>query len=443
MKGGCKLNKAYIKFAASVLAVILAFTMIVATSYAWLTMSKSPAVNGINVAIAGGNSILLAPDITKTITEEDGTETIIHYPGAFEDTLVFSQHNTYDYIKNISGLSPVSSADGLYWMLPTYDENTGKINNISDFEVDGILENANVTESGSYAYLDFWVVSPGSEYELRVSTDTKTKTGSFLMELPDVVETSDGNYTLADIQGIVEASARVGFLVNTDTGNTESMLAYSESEAFEERYKSLSGVYQEKGEERDIYKQYSFTIYEPNGLKHSLSSYDNGDYVITKPLSYDHYMKTISEVDISGNLTVQGNSQWKTTNTGIQLEQILQSAIANKEGMNANTAKSELYDNHLQGQVGAYVTTGDFLTNTTNLYNGAINGIVDSEYISNNLLTAGATDDVFITKLERNTPQRIRMFIWIEGQDADCTNTSSIKASGFSLSIELSGATNE
>jgi hypothetical protein len=45
-----------------------------------------------------------------------------------------------------------------------------------------------------------------------------------------------------------------------------------------------------------------------------------------------------------------------------------------------------------------------------------------------------------ITTLKANTPQRVRMYIWLEGQDADCNNISSVNASGFSLNIELSGA---
>ena len=51
--------------------------------------------------------------------------------------------------------------------------------------------------------------------------------------------------------------------------------------------------------------------------------------------------------------------------------------------------------------------------------------------------TAGATEDVFIIELERNVPQRIRMFIWLEGQDVDCVD--SVNSSSFMLNIELAG----
>lgn len=439
------MNKAYIKFAASVLAVVIAFTMIVATSYAWLTMSKSPAVNGINVAIGGGKTILLAPDITETITADDGSEVVVHYPGSFNDTLVFSQYSTYDYLKELSGLSPVSTYDGIYWLAPTYDEDTGKLKDFSEFEIDDILEKGNVktTENGSYVYLDFWVVSPGSEYELRVSTDTKTGTGSFLIELPSVSESEESGFSLTDPEGIIEASARVGFLVNNDTGNTESMLAFTESEGYGDRYKKLLGVYQEKGEEADIFKQYKFTIYEPNGTMHPSSSFNDGDYIITKPLSYDKYMKKVTAMDISDRLTVQKSSEWKLIENGSQLEQIFQSSIAGKTDLTVGSAKKIFYSDYLQGQVGAYVNSGSFFSSTGALYNACSNDKVSADSISQNIEISGATDDVFITSLERNTPQRIRMFIWIEGQDVDCMNSSSVNPSGFSLSLELSGATNE
>ena len=51
---------------------------------------------------------------------------------------------------------------------------------------------------------------------------------------------------------------------------------------------------------------------------------------------------------------------------------------------------------------------------------------------------AGATDDVYIVKLEKNVPQRIRLFIWLEGEDVDCVNSAS--ASAFAFRIELAGS---
>lgn len=432
------MKKIYIKLAASVLSIVIALTMTVGATYAWLTLSSSPAVNGISIAIGGGNTIMLAPDIVKTVTDENGKQVLIHYPGVFRNTLNFSEYETYDYLANVAGLSPVSTADGIYWLLPVYEEETGALKDVSEFVVDKTLSNANIekAENGSYIYLDFWMVSPGSEYDIRVSTDTRNNKGSYLIELPGVEELEDGSLQLAETQGIIESIARVGFLVNTNTTSTESMNAYVESGNYNAQYKSLQGIYPEKGQETK--EEYQFTIYEPNATKHPSESIGDGAYLITKPLCFNPYGNTTMEEDISGRLMVQGANTWHSLDDGSQFEQIFQAAIANKENLTANAAADLFYNEYLQGQIAAYVKSGDFYKRTADLYDAAVDGRVPSE--SMKIQTAGATDDVMITTLSANTPQRVRMYIWLEGQDADCSNSSSVNASGFSLNIELSGA---
>lgn len=428
----------YIKLAASVLSIVVALTMTVGATYAWMTLSSSPLVNGISVAIGGGNTIMLAPDLTQIVTDENGNQVLVHYPGKFNNTLRFSDYESYDYLSGLSGLSPVSTADGLYWMLPVYEEETGMMKTVSEFHVDKLLEHANVekTENGSYIYMDFWVVSPGSEYNLRVSTDTRNHQGSYLIEIPGVEETEDGKLQLAQTQGIIESCARIGFLVNTKTTDTESMNAYINSGNYQGQYKSLQGIYPEKGQLAE--EEYQFTIYEPNATKHPLDTMEEGAYYITKPLCYNPYGNTIMEEDIRGRVMVQGANTWRSLDSGSQFEQIFQAAITNKENLTAKKAKDLFYEEYLQGQVAAYVNSGDFYKKTADLYTVAVDGVVSAETM--NLQTAGATDDVMITTLKANTPQRVRMYIWLEGQDADCNNISSVNASGFSLNIELSGA---
>ena len=53
------------------------------------------------------------------------------------------------------------------------------------------------------------------------------------------------------------------------------------------------------------------------------------------------------------------------------------------------------------------------------------------------LFNAGATENVYIVKLEQIKPQRIRMFIWLEGQDVDCID--GIDASRIAVNIEFAG----
>ena len=78
---------------------------------------------------------------------------------------------------------------------------------------------------------------------------------------------------------------------------------------------------------------------------------------------------------------------------------------------------------------------GDFFKRTSDLY--SYGDIVTPEQLDN-LDQGGATEDVYIVKLERNVPQRIRMFIWLEGQDMDCVN--GLSAAEFVLNIEFAGS---
>lgn len=434
------MKKIYIKLSASILSILIACTMIVGATYAWLTLSTSPVASAISMTIGGGKTIMLAADITETVIDAEGNQITVHYPGKFSNTLNFSKYESYDYLNELSGLSPVSTADGVYWMIPTYEEETGKINDISDFQVDKALENANVTktETGSYIYIDFWMVSPGTDYNIRVSTDTMTNTGSYLIELPGVEKSENGNLQLAKTQEIAESIARIGFLVNTDSAGLEDMDAYRSSEEYNSQYTKLLGIYAEKGQEADMKKGYQFTIYEPNGTSHPSEELREGEYIITKPLDYNPYGNTIMEADISSKLMIQNENTWRMLNSSSQFEQIFETAIVNKENLTTEEAADLFYNEYLQGQVGAYVKCGDFYKSTSNLYALAENDAVSAEALMGQ--SAGAVDDVMITKLQTNTPQRVRMYIWLEGQDIDCTNITSVTASGLSVNIELSGA---
>jgi hypothetical protein len=419
------MKKVFVRLTASAIAIIVAVVMVVSVSYAWLTISENPAVNGISVMIGGGNTILLAPDIVTV--DDNGDE--LHYPGSFSNSLVLSKYDTYNYLNEVSGLEPVSTVDGINWIIPSYDSETGELT----FSLDNSLSYANRTEKsgGNYIYMDFWIVSPGTECDIRVSTDTNTEKGSYLLELPIVTETDDG-FTLSDSEGIIESSARVGFLINSDVGDDESMLSYAQSAGYDTKYKTLLGDYS-----NSYSTSFNFTIYEPNGTIHPSGKTADGEYVITTPMSWDFITNKEYKTDVSDRLTVQKGSSWKKNGDHLSLEEFLQTAIFGKENLTEKTADALFYNAYLQGQTGEYALSGAFYKNTEKLYSDTYSE--DATLDSNN--EAGATDDVIIASLQRNVPQRVRMFIWIEGQDPDCTNTDFVAETKFSLGLELSGST--
>ena len=409
--------------------------MVVGATFAWLTLSQSPEVGGINVTIGGGRTILLAPDVTEVVETEDGEKITVHYPGEFGSTLNLLQEN---YM-----LSPVSTSDGLYWMIPSYDEETGELKEFREFQVDQTLENANVkqTNGGSYAYMDFWIVSPGSEFKIRVSTDTKKNVGSYLKELPKAEKAEDGSFVVTDTEGIIESIARVGFLVNTDDVGEAVLNAYKESENHISQYETLSGIYQEKGAKVSGEQEYQFAIYEPNATSHPLDLFEDGEYRITEPLSYDPIGKSITMKDISSQLMIQESNEWIMMGENSKLEQFFQTYVVNKNNLTAEEATSKFYTEYeyVKGQLGDFIKSGNFYKRTAAVYEKAENGVVSAENMSR-LTNQGATDDVSITTIAPNIPQRIRMYIWLEGQDADCTNAASVKETSFALNLELAGA---
>ena len=167
------------KLIAAIMALTLTVVMVVTVSYAWMTLSSTPVAEGIQITIGGGNTILIAAD--KVVMVDGET---YHYPSHFSSSLNFSKHEEYDYLKTLASLTPVSTADGLHWFFPDYydyndaevlsgDASVGQIKPIADFVMDDDMEYANVSKEnskgGNYVYLDFWVVSPASDYNLRVS----------------------------------------------------------------------------------------------------------------------------------------------------------------------------------------------------------------------------------------------------------------------------------
>lgn len=428
-------KKAYIKIACTAAALLCAMAMIVMSSYAWLTASTSPVAEGIQVAVGGGSTILLAPDRVN--------DAGVHYPGAFGATLRLDDLLDADAY---SGLTPVSTADGLNWYLPAYyteddlevqagTARAGDLKPYDQFLCDETLTYANlaagdkVAAKGSYLYVDFWVVSPGSRYELRVSTsDDASGAGSYVVDLPQVVETKNG-FAMQTPEYPASESLRVGFLVNQNAA-ADSAAAYT-ANGGDQRYTTLRGGYQRAGEQvQPAFSYNTFHIYEPNGSSHSAQG-ETG-YIATYPLGRND--TSVTGIPVGGRLSVQMASQWEENTV-----KDLFTASVQQAGDTATAAdvQARLYKN-LAGR-SDYVNKGQFIQNTGKLYENLGQDHTVLQATLEQMAKAGANESNSIVTLERNVPQRIRMFIWLEGQDADCVSGASV--SGFAMRIELAGST--
>lgn len=438
-------DKLLLKLIASGSMLVIVIVMIGVITYAWLTYSIAPEVQGIQISLAGSNTILIAPNQTEIV---DGK--IYHYPGKFSQSLYFNNYEQYDYLNTIDGLSPVSTADGLHWFIPSYyDINdkevingmavAGDIKPYDDFYLDTTLEYANLIEPdaaqhGGYVCLDFWVVSPSTDYYLRIAQGDENE-GSFVIEMLQTTNGASGGYELVETLGSVSASARVGFLVNSDTVLDDTMMYYAESENYLSAYTSLRGNYQEIGGSiPESAQNNKFVIYEPNGDLHPYGV--NGDYYETQPLAWDE--EGILLADIRDNLTVQLTNNWyEGVNSPYYIQEAFKTATLGKNYSSLAHVEFDFYQRYLQGNLSAYVDKGNFITSTTMLYDAMVNGEV-SQSVMGTIEQSGATEDITIVHLTKNIPQRIRMFIWIEGQDSDCT--SNLNNVSIALGLELAGS---
>lgn len=429
-------KKAYIKIACTAAALLCAMAMIVMSSYAWLTASTSPVAEGIQVAVGGGSTILLAPDLV----DKDG----VHYPGAFGATLRLDDLLDADAY---SGLTPVSTANGLSWYLPVYyteddpevqagTARAGDLKPYDQFLCDETLTYAKLpvdderAAKGSYLYADFWVVSPGSRYELRVSTSNDANgAGSYVVDLPQVVETKNG-FAMQTPEYPASESLRVGFLVNQNAA-AESAAAYT-ANGGDQRYTKLMGDYQKVGEQVQPASYNTFHIYEPNGSSHSAQG-ETG-YIATYPLGRND--TSVTGIPVGGRLSVQMASRWEE-NT---VNDLFTASVKQAQAAGTATAadvQAQLYKT-LAGR-SDYVNKGQFIQNTDQLYTSMGEDHTVLRDTLEQMAKAGANESNSIVTLERNVPQRIRMFIWLEGQDADCVSGASV--SGFAMRIELAGST--
>ena len=421
----------HIKILASALLIVLSLSMLVMVTFAWYVMSTAPEVSGMQIKI-GSDTIRVAPDCK----DESGQ----HYPGAFQGVL---ETDTTAIPEDFWGLIPVSTADGKHWFSATYESLENGGDQKEEYLEDTTLSSANLTarpkSGGNYLYLDFWVVAP-KDYDLRVSTATQGsgQSGSYVKVFPQVKMDAAGHYSLDETQRQAESSLRIGFLVNEDVVSGES---YKNSDTYDTAYKILKGVYQEQGKELPT-SQTSFTIYEPNCDWHADTQFSD-QYKETKPLALgvDGKPQPVTLESVQTKLAAQTSATWTLADDGKQtkLAQALQTALldaktTNRSVTNAQSAGEYLLNQYLKGQLSGYITSGQFVKSTRDLQDGVR---LDKE----NIEKSGAADDAVIVSLKKNVPQRIRIFVWLEGRDIDCTNEAALKT--LLLNLELAGETKQ
>ena len=451
------MKKLYGKLILSVVTVLFAITVVLTSTYAWMALSKNPAASNIQITIAGGNSILIAPDVCA---ELDGQT--VHYPGSFDDSVRTPELQ----LEGLAGLLPVSTQNGIDWVVPSYYKPSetavqeqrvlsGLMKDISEFTVDSTLEYANLPAgseaAGSYVYLDFWVVSPGMDYSLRVSCDSKdpespedSREGSYVFTRPRIVGEEP---LLVDAGRAATASVRLGFLVNETPCSANAFSAYKSSESYSSRYETMSGVYPEKGTAFPAAERASthFSVYEPNAELHAAQLRD-GSYLVTTPLAVEDGTPCLGTP--WRNLAIQKAFRWRgsTQPDSTEGSNFGDMFTVYREN-HPELVGRELEDGFYADSHSAYlsdVIPGSFYARCSDVYASAEQDGESPELYSVSaeqlaaLDTDGASESAVIVQLQKDIPQRIRLFLWLEGQDADCVNPTGDEQ--LHIRLELAGS---
>ena len=102
----------------------------------------------------------------------------------------------------------------------------------------------------------------------------------------------------------------------------------------------------------------------------------------------------------------------------------------------------QFYENWIQKDFGHYLNLGQFVPSASKLYSNTegtegVHKTVPADKLSA-LGSSGATSDIYLVRLEKNVPQRIRMFVYLEGQDVDCVSYGDV--SDLIVHVELAGS---
>lgn len=418
------------KLLSSILLLLISMTMTVCVSFAWVTLSDSPALSGIKVTFGTNPSIKIAENKTEII---NGVE--VNYPGRFLETAVLDTPEAL--------LAPVSTADGIHWFVPVYDEKGVLL----DFVQDETGSHANTSEGG-YIEMDFWVVSPLDNCYIRICSGDDDEVGTYVVELPQSIKnfTNESGYNLDDTDTSLSSSIRIGFLIDESPIETnEAMNAYMNSSTYESSYNSLRGNY------GDL-QSASFQIFEPNGTVHSsqtssLVQTDSGiksvlakdkEYWITWPLGIDNEGNA-KFVDIQDRLIVQKESGWKKNPDGsLILEDMYQAYLMQCNQKGKLPSLDDFYKKTLGESYLQYVYADELIESTWDLYLGSHLDYATKDEVSV-MKTTNAIREKEMVILKKNVPQRIRMFVWIEGQDVDCNANAANQ--NIAIRLELAGST--
>jgi len=459
--------------------MLIALLLLAGTTLAWYTMSTNPEITGMSLYVGGPETLRLAR----------------HQAGVDPSLLDYHETlNLSDLFKSYANLIPVSTADLLNWYLPTYDKDGG-LKDPSEFILDDTLAYANIGQyeldngeiqyehegkyyteaalyetfstaidsdaiissamlkpktislvdqivkhqTGYYVYADMWMTTDNQHgsvvrlsfpnYGVEKATEEKEMGGAFGTYVLPLLELYKDEYNQTAARSKSnnsENSVRLGFLIYGDAEDSSAITDWYIYEPNADRHARWSR--KPKGE----------SAYVAGFNKTEDTVIEDGMYAKTMPIAKVQTGTKIVEgvetpiyanqpaVLSSAHHIIQMACGWDTGTKTLE---------ALSYGKRLNSTNLDFFGFFVPSNILATKTSGataitDTIPSQVSRYSTTVGGDDwETEYYPTKL-----TDALF--NIEYGQYVKIRMFVWVEGQDVDCWND--IASGCFQINLEFS-----
>ncbi len=382
MKGGTR--KLYI----AAIGLLASIAMLAGATYAWYTISTNPEIKGIHLQLGTSGTL------KSSLDEDEGFNEYTEITELFE---------------NYMPLRPVSTFDGITWFIPAYDsmgalvledfypytikDEEFKYHNVYAYQVD---------ENGNLIYEDEELIPYEEKEYLNISEDAYFLYGDFYLLNTDDV---DVNVVLSTPLKKVEDEVWYGSYVVTyyddehgSNYNDDKLGTFS---YYNTAVTSIRLGFMTWDDDEDEDSKTNFMIYEPNAdLRSDKEKPEDEDgYVID-------FTKGKDDLPVG---VLQTSPVSKIDNDNVIIDEI---------------NYKDLFDEY-QSRVIRQLASN--WKNKPSSYAS----------ISNNINIGSFVDaiDKPIVRIKAGEVKKVRLFIWVEGQDIDCWND--IAGGGLWINLEF------
>ena len=397
-----------VKLIGALVVLLAVAALTVAGTFAWYTLSKKGELNGIGVSFQSDGDewpfyIIQQP---TTMSETMTTEDILALPGWKKDLVlaeVEDAQGNYHSIQDSYQLRPVSTSDGVHWYTANYGSD-GAVIGLDLEELNAIAninrQNLNPVGTGSEIpanylyYYDMWIKTESAkhDYELHLGNPINMQNisaeeivnGFGTYVFPGLIPEDDPDYaTKSHASYDASTCIRMGFLI------------YDQAE---------SGLVKDETPGQ-------FWIYEPNS---DLRATAFKDFQGTEG-QHNSYAYQENMVYVFGD--TDGTKKKVVEHEGIPLgtmSTVLPKYIEGVGNAIGHTEYQTFEDKTIQqlhstrNSDGEITDLGEFISLREGGERPGYEGI----------------DTPGMVTVQKGKPQHIRVFIWLEGQDVDCWNST-------------------